>query len=291
MSIGHGRTFRDSATAARYFAAYDAVLAGWPLPVEPVDVPSPYGTTRVTMCGPADGRPLVLLHGGGATSTQWFANVARLGAASRVYAIDMIGDAGRSVHDGRAMRTVADLLDWLERVLGRLGVERTNLCGHSYGAWLALTYAVHAPDRVRRLVLLDPSSCFAGLRLAYRLRAVPLFARPSAARVRAFVDWETGGTSPDPTWLELMALSGEFPRSPLVLPRRPAPDRLRAMGVPTLVLLAERSRCHDVDRVARNARRLVPRAATVTLPGASHHNVPMVGAERFNDEVVDFLGR
>jgi pimeloyl-ACP methyl ester carboxylesterase len=283
------RTFRDPATAARYFAAYDAALAAWPIPVEPTEVPTRYGVTRVNVCGAAGGTPLVLLPGGGATSTQWGAVVAALGRNARVYAVDTIGDAGRSVAGDRPVRTAADLLDWLGAVLDGLGVGRADLCGHSYGGWLALNQALHAPDRVRRLVLLDPSTCFAGMRPGYRLRAVPLFARPSAARVRAFVTWETRGIQPDPTWLSLMALSGEFPRSPIVLPRRPAPDRLRAARTPTLVLLAERSRCHDIDRVGRTARRLMPDVATVVLPGAAHHNLPMVGADRCAEEMVRFL--
>ncbi|OLB65670.1 MAG: hypothetical protein AUI10_05680 [Actinobacteria bacterium 13_2_20CM_2_72_6] len=49
-----------------FLAAYDALLRRWPVPVEPVEVPSAYGTTRVNVCGPVDGEPLVLLHGGGA---------------------------------------------------------------------------------------------------------------------------------------------------------------------------------------------------------------------------------
>lgn len=281
--------FRDPQTATRYLAAYDAVLAKWPVPVEPVDVPSAYGSTHVNVCGTAGGTPLVLLHGAGATSTVWFANVAALGRGRRVYAVDVIGGPGRSVQHGRPVRTAADLMDWLDGLLDSLGLARADLCGHSYGAWLALNYALHAPDRVRRLALLDPSSCFAGLRLEYRLRAVPLFARPSAARVRAFVDWETADVPPDPTWLELMALSAEFPRTRLVLPRRPRPARLAALRTPTLVLLAERSRCHDIRRVAARARRDLASAATVVLPGVAHHNVPMVGAERFNEEIIRFL--
>jgi pimeloyl-ACP methyl ester carboxylesterase len=63
---------------AEFYRAYDALLARWPVPVEPVDVASVYGTTRVNVCGPADGEPLVLLHGGGATSTVWSGVVGEL---------------------------------------------------------------------------------------------------------------------------------------------------------------------------------------------------------------------
>src|SRR4051812_9928478 len=146
---------------AEYFAAYDAVLAQWPVTIDTVDVSSPYGTTRVNVCGPRDGEPLILLSGGGATSTVWFANVGELSRAHRVYAVDVIGQAGRSVSNGRAVDDLTGFMDWLDRLLGELNLDRASLCGHSYGGWLALNYALHAPQRVRRLALLDPTDCFA----------------------------------------------------------------------------------------------------------------------------------
>ncbi|WP_371675045.1 alpha/beta fold hydrolase [Streptomyces sp. NBC_01276] len=79
-----------------FFAAYDALLARWPAGTTEIDVPTPYGTTRVHAYGPADATPLLLLHGGGSTGTVWFANARALGARHRVLAVDILGDAGRS---------------------------------------------------------------------------------------------------------------------------------------------------------------------------------------------------
>lgn len=76
-------------------AAYDAVLGRWPGPVEAVDLATPYGVTRVNRCGPAAAPPLVLLPGGGSTSTVWGACVAAGAArAHRVHAVDLVGDPG-----------------------------------------------------------------------------------------------------------------------------------------------------------------------------------------------------
>ncbi|GAA4566146.1 alpha/beta fold hydrolase [Planotetraspora kaengkrachanensis] len=276
--------------AAEYLAAYDAVLAQWPVPVESARLRSPYGTTHVNVCGPREGPPLVLLHGGGATSTVWFGQVELLSRTRRVYAVDTIGEAGRSVADGRPVTTQADLMDWLDGLFNGLDLDAADLCGHSYGGWLALGYALHAPKRVRRLTLLDPTDCFAGLRLSYRLRSVPLFVRPDADRMRAFIHWETGGAAVDPAWLRLMCLGAEFPRSKVVMPRRPASERLRASDVPALVLLAGRSRAHDVREVAAGARRLLPHVVTEVLPGVSHHGVPSEDPGPLGRALEEFLG-
>ncbi|WP_433221826.1 alpha/beta fold hydrolase [Microtetraspora malaysiensis] len=281
---------RHGANAA-FRAAYDAVLARWPVQVEPIDLPSAYGTTRVNACGPADGPPLILLHGGGTTAATWFANVAELARRHRVYAVDRVGEPGRSIRGERPPRNVPDLLDWLDGVLDGLGIESAAVCGHSYGGWIALTYGLHAPERVRRLALLDPTQCFGGFRVGYLLRALPSLIQPTASRARAFLAWETDGAEADPAWLRLYGLAAEFPDVKVVTGKRPEPGLLRAFTTPTLVLLAGRSRAHIPRRVASAVARLLPHAETAVLPGLSHHAMPWHEAADLNTRVVDFLDR
>lgn len=282
--------FKTAASKAAFHAAYDAVLAQWPVAVEPVDVPSAHGTTHVQVCGPSDGEPLVLLHGGGATSTVWFANVEALTRTHRVYAVDQIGDAGRSVHDGQPIDGPAELMSWLDTLLDTLGLNAAALGGHSYGAWLALSYAIHAPTRVSKLLLLEPSHCFTGMNLSFRLRAVPLFARPDAQRVRNFITWETGGADVDPAWLTLAALAGEVGTSKLIMPHQPTKAELRAATMPTLVLTAQNSKQHDIRRLAANAQRLMPNAVSAVLPDASHYTtIPTHNPQQLNRELTQFL--
>jgi len=275
----------------RFHAAYDAVLAGWPVPHEPVDVSTEFGITRVQVCGPRDGRPLVLLPGGGATSTVWFANIEAFSRTHRVFAVDIMGDTGRSVHSGRRLRTGEDLMSWLGEVIDHLAPEPVSVCGHSYGGRIALAYALHAPHRVRRLALLDPTTCFAGMSPRYLWHALPLLLRPSEPRLRALFGWELGDACAlDATWLNLVAIGAEEVPTKIVVPRRPSRARLRGLNVPTLVLLAGRSRVHKVNRVAANARRLLPNVTVDVLPHVSHHGMPMVDADRLNSRILEFLG-
>jgi pimeloyl-ACP methyl ester carboxylesterase len=285
-----GPVFKTVDRETAFFAAYDAVLDQWPVSHRAVDIPSPYGTTRVNACGPEDGTPLVLLPGGGATSTVWFANVAALSRAHRVYAVDLMGDAGRSVHDGRPITVLDDLMDWLDGVFGHLGLDSADLLGHSYGGSIALHYALRSPQRVRRLVLLDPNQCFTGMKAGYLLHALPLLVRPTAERMRALIAWETGGAPVDPAWLKLVCLgAADFPRSKVVVGRRPGAERLRGCTVPTLVLLAGDSRVHDIRRVSANAREAMPEVTTAVLPGVSHHAMPTGKSTQLDRHVVEFL--
>ncbi|MFF8310431.1 alpha/beta fold hydrolase [Streptomyces lydicus] len=287
--------------AAAFHTAYEDVLARWPVPVERREVVTEFGTTRVNVCGAADGPPLVLLHGGGTTSAVWYALAAALAPAHRLYAVDQMGAPGLSVPGGRPVRRPVDLVDWLDGVLDGLGLASAALLGHSYGGWVALGHAVHtaegrppgsfsAPGRVERLVLLDPTQCFAGFRLSYLARALPLFLRPGEPSTRRLLAWEAHGEPPAPELVRLMGRGAvAFRDAKVVTGRRPDAGRLRGTGLPVLVLLAGRNRAHDVRRVAAGARRALPDAVVTTVPGVSHHSMPDDPTGEVGRRVLSFL--
>ncbi|MFF2730332.1 alpha/beta fold hydrolase [Streptomyces sp. NPDC058008] len=266
--------------------AYDEFRARWPASTEERDVATPYGRTRVHVHGPVDGSPLVLLPGGSATGLVWLANAAVLGERYRVHAVDLLGDAGRTENRGTPLKGADDLTAWLDALLDGLGLARTHLCGHSYGAWLAVRYALHAPQRVDRLALVDPTQVFAGFRPGYLLRALPTLIRPGETRARAFLAWETAGAHPDEAWQRLYALATTVPGRKLVTGGRP---RAAGLRMPVLVLLGERSRAHRAAKVAERARRTLPRAEVELLPGATHHSLPLAAPQRLNDRLGEFL--
>jgi pimeloyl-ACP methyl ester carboxylesterase len=269
----------SSPAADAFLSAYDELLATrWPQPVERLDVPTGYGRTRVNASGRADGPPLLLIPGGMLPGLIWYADAARLGEDCRVYTVDTLGQPGRSEFPPRGLRTVDDMTSWLGELLDGLGLESAYLAGHSYGAWLALTLALRAPGRVRGAALLDPSECFMPGSVGYRLRAAPLFLRPSGPRLRSFVAWETGGAELDEPWLQLASLAVESGLlGKVVMPKRPSEAELRGCEVPVLVLTAGRSRHNRADVLARRAVELLPAGGVevVALDGAAHHDLPV----------------
>jgi pimeloyl-ACP methyl ester carboxylesterase len=257
--------------------AYDALINRWDIPVEQLKLMDEFGTTHVNACGPADGPPVVLLPGHGATSPVWFTVAPRLAERHRVYAIDLIVDAGRSTNSGCTPKTPADLHVWLTNVLGGLGIDRAALCGHSYGAWIALTYALAHPERVDGLALVDPTDCYLGLRIPYILRALPSLLRPSWERTIAFLRWETQGLPVDPQVLELAGLAAEQPSTLFVRTKRPTDDQLRTVA--PLVFVAGHSKSHNPARLTRRVTALAPAATVIQLETATHHSLPSVHAE------------
>jgi proline iminopeptidase len=104
-------------------------------------------------CGVAGGKPAVILHGGpgGATNPTMrrFFDPSRW----RMALFDQRG-CGRS-RPGASLtdNTTWDLVDDIERLRERLGVERWTVFGGSWGSTLALAYAIRHPERVASLIL------------------------------------------------------------------------------------------------------------------------------------------
>lgn len=148
--------FRGDKQRARFLAAYDAAFAAlWPTPWTEADLETDFGTTHVHRYGPDTGVPVVLLHGASSNAVQWYPFLNALGARHPVIALDTIGDPGRSVAR-RPLHDPPDSAAWLDQTLAGLGVSQAHLIGHSYGGWLALNQALHAPDRLMSVTALDP---------------------------------------------------------------------------------------------------------------------------------------
>lgn len=280
---------RISDPAAAFVRAYQAAVDRWPVPVASQRVPTGYGATHVLACGPPEAPAVLLLPGGGATAVAWRDVAGGLARRYRAIAVDTAGQPGFGSSGAPAPRTPAELAGWLDQVMDGLAASRATVIGHSYGAWVALRYALHAPERVSRLVLLDPTDCFGSLSLRYRLRAIPVLTRPAAARMRRFLAWETGGRPLDKAWLAVVDAGQEMGRAKIVMPRRPSRSELTGLQLPVLVILAGQSRAHDPRRIERRVRDRLPGASIVTLPQASHHSIPVNDADQILRHIEPFL--
>jgi pimeloyl-ACP methyl ester carboxylesterase len=270
-----------------FLQRYDAVMAKWPVPHQGVDVDSRFGRTHVNVCGAEDGPPVVLLPGGRSTSAVWYATVGALAPTHRVYAIDTLGDAGRSVASGEPLRSIDAVTAWLDATLDGLGITSAAFAGHSLGAYFATRYAMHAPDRVERLALFDPTSCFTGNRAACMVRAIPLLIGRGRDRYRRFLLWETAGRPVDPVFLDLW--SGRFGGAITgVYPKRPSVGELAALTLPLLVFTASESRQNDAKKLTA-AVTAHPGAQVVEIAGASHFMLPQEFPEQVNPALAAFL--
>ena len=290
--------FKTPEGKAAFLAAYEAAMKLWPVPYEEVEIPTRFGMTHVVTCGPNDAPPLVLLHGASMTSAMWSPNIADFSKHYRVYAIDVMTQPGKSIPDpDEPLRDTADFMAWLHETLNGLNLDHISLVGMSYGGWLALNFALTAPESVRKLVLLSPGACFLPIVRQFFLRGMLTFLIPTRLTVNSFMGWmgikNSPGDSVSQCLLDLFYLGAKHfrssPEAGSIIPSVFSDEELRALQVPMLLLIGENEVIYDPAEALARARRLIPNFEGELVPQSNHN---MCGSHyRIVDaRVLDFLG-
>lgn len=293
----HTSAFKTPEGEAAYLAAYDAAMALWPVPYEEIEIPGRFGTTHVVISGPKDAPPLVLLHGYLVTLTMWSPNIADFSKDYRVYAIDVMGQPGKSIPDpDEPIRDAADFVAWLSATLNGLNLDCISLVGMSFGGWLALNLAMAAPERVRKLVLLSPGASFQPLVMQFSLRGMLMGLFPTRLTANSLMGWmgfkDTPGDTGTQRMLDLFYFGMKHFRLPQetmrVMPTVFSDDELRALHVPVLLLIGDREVIYDPAKALARARALLPNFEGELVPRSSHDMCS--SQHRIVDErVLDFL--
>ncbi|MBK7952305.1 MAG: alpha/beta fold hydrolase [Deltaproteobacteria bacterium] len=114
------------------------------------------GDLKIHFMKEGQGEPLILLHGWPQTSYEWRHQIRLLSRHFTVYAPD---NRGFGATEKPRIRITRDLLarDVLA-FMDALGLESASLCGHDWGGIIAYKVAVTAPERIRRLCLIDTTT-------------------------------------------------------------------------------------------------------------------------------------
>ena len=103
--------------------------------------------------GNPDGKPVVFVHGGPGGGTEPKQRRFFDPAAYRIVLFDQRGCGKSRPYAELRENTTQDLVSDMERLRERLGIDRWQVFGGSWGSTLALAYAEAHPERVTELVL------------------------------------------------------------------------------------------------------------------------------------------
>lgn len=102
--------------------------------------------------GEVASQPLIILHGFMASSRNWRTVAKKLAESHRVYVVDM-RNHGASPHAAEMDYPIMalDILQFMDNI----GLKRTSLLGHSMGGKVAMWFAMHFPECVHDLIVVD----------------------------------------------------------------------------------------------------------------------------------------
>ena len=269
---------------------YEEKMAEWPVPRECRFIETSFGSVFVVVSGPENGEPLLLLHASGVASWSWKHNVGALSGSYRTYAIDTIGDAGKSEYYSlnEVMHNGQDQARHYEEIMDRLDIPRAHVVGASEGGFIASNLALHAPERVERLVLLGPMGYSGAVQAVLRMTTAQLFPLEPIRKSTfgwAFSDSETVKAEME-EWFMLL-LTGVAPVKVAPLPL--SDEERRKLVSPMLFVFGRRDNLVGNPRRAADGVREVPNA-TVEIVDAGH----LMGAEipgTINRLILEFLDR
>lgn len=143
--------FNSPSDRDQFRAQYNLILSQFPF--EQRSIETAYGKTFILSAGQESNPPVILLHGSCSNSAFWFPEIMALSNRYRVYAVDILGEAGNSEEYRPDLDSDVFAL-WMRDVFHALNIEKAVLIGNSLGGWMGLKFAAAFPEHVSKLILI-----------------------------------------------------------------------------------------------------------------------------------------
>jgi len=247
-----------------------------------------------TVCGAADGPPVLLLHGLGSRAADWSWQSPALEPHYRVIAVDLPGHGGSPLPSPAV--TVEAMAEAVAALVGDLTPAPVHVVGLSLGACVAVRLALQAPSRVRSLTLVNPFARLRSggpgdlVRLGHRLLLLGTAPMPALAAhvARGLFPWPEQRALYDAAVASLSATSRRgYAMAMRALARFDARGQLAAVRPPTLVVAGDRDRVVPLGAKLQLAAAI--RGARVEVIPGSGHATPYDRPEAFNRLLLEFL--
>jgi pimeloyl-ACP methyl ester carboxylesterase len=246
---------------------YDRMLGRWPVEHECLEIPTRHGNTFVIASGDPGADQLILLHGAGSNSLMWIDDVQTYSKYYRVYAVDLIGEAGKSAANRPPLMGPA-YAEWLADIYAGLKIDKATIVGISQGGWTALKFATTRPARVDRLVLICPGGIIYD-NMPFVFQALTYTIMGSWGR-RRVVRKLFGDQPVEDSVLEAMALTIKNFKYRLAIPPLYANEELAALTMPTLFVGGTKDALRSSAKIADRLSGLLPNLTVNLIDGGGH---------------------
>ena len=252
---------------------YDQQLSRLPVPWRDIYVQSSFGKTHVVETGNLHGEPLLVFHGGNATTAYNLLACDFLLEDFHIYGVDIIGHPGKSAETSLSARDYT-YGRWAGEVIADLGYDCMSLFGGSFGGGIVAKAMCEVPDRVKKAVLYIPS----GIRNAPAIRSASMM-------IPMILYWTTHNEK----WLkqcfmpmaitednitddifQTAKLSIDHVRVKTAMPSDVDSNRMKKCTAPALVMGAEKDCLFPGAGVIERAERIIPNCKTYLLRGRGH---------------------
>lgn len=283
--------YKSTEGKAKILDYYDKALSKLNVSYNDLYVNTRFGKTHILEIGPAEGKPLVIFHGGNVTnpvSLSWFKPLMQ---DYHIYAPDTMGHPGKS--DQTRLSPKDDSYGhWAVDFLDEIGLNQAYFIGPSYGGGITLRIAAHAPERISKAVLIIPSGIARGSTKRMIFEVIPplLIYRyfPNHDRlIRAVKPMLSEEIDEDLLQhigdvLLNVKLESEFPRLATA-------EELEGFKAPTLVLAGDKDIFFPSEAVIPRAKEIILNLIAAESLKGSNHFPPKQTIAYINQRIKTFL--
>ena len=248
-----------------------------------------FGNTHLVETGNTEGEPLLVFHGGNATTAYNLLACDFLMKDFHIYAVDTIGHPGKSDEVSLSPNNY-DYGKWTGEVIDGLGYDSICCFGGSFGAGILAKTMCVVPHKVKRAVLYVPS----GIKNAPAINSISMMFPMVMYWITHEDKWLKKCMLPMAVTeenitediYETAKLSINHSKVKAGMPSNVKEKDMRKCEAPTLVMAAEKDCLFPAKGVLPKAEKIIKNVTTYLLEGRGHMSHLTEDEKRM---IVDFL--
>ena len=281
--------YKSTAGKKKIIELYDEQLNRLNVSYKDVYIQTSFGTTHIIETGSLEKEPLLVFHGGNATTAYNLLACDFLLNDFHIYAVDTIG------HPGKSAETCLSAFGyeygkWAGEIIDKLGFKSMDLFGGSFGAGIIAKTMCEVPDKVRRVVLYVLS----GIKNAPSIKSVSMMfpmimywiTKKDKWLKKCILPMAISEENITDDIYQTAKLSIDYAKVKTAMPSNVNEKRMKKCKAPTLVMAAEKDCLFPGEGVIARAEKIIPNCQTYLLKERGHMNVLTDNEKKL---ITDFL--
>lgn len=231
------------------------------------------GRTHLIETGNSAGIPLLVFHGGNATTAYNLLFCDFLMEDFHIYAVDTIGHPGKSAEVSLSARNY-DYGKWASEVISAIGYESISCFGGSFGAGILAKTMCVSPEKIKRAVLYVPS----GIKNAPTINSMSMMfpmimywiTHEDKWLKKCMLPMAVSEENITEEIYETAKLSINHSKVKTGMPSNVAEKHMKKCAAPTLVMAAEKDCLFPAKGVIPRAKRIIKNCTTYLVDGRGH---------------------
>lgn len=270
-------------------ALYEKQLKRINMKYKDIYINTSFGDTHLIETGNISGSPLLVFHGGNATTAYNLLACDFLMNDFHIYAVDTIGHPGKSAEVSLSPNNY-DYGKWAAEVIEKLGFKKISCFGGSFGAGIIAKTMCVAPHKMDKVVLYIPSGISNAPAINSLSMMIPMimywithkdkFLKQCMMPMAIEEDNITNDI------YETAKLSIDFSKVKTGMPSNVGAKDMKKCNAPTLVMAAEKDCLFPAKNVIPRAMKIINNCTTYLLEGRGHMHFLTEDEKKM---IVDFL--